>query len=101
MIDIQSQWVVYSLGVIASLIVSRQGSGRWIPANKFSFHTSAIFPSPVLTVGTIAGLSEFLSFQEPIFRYLLPIIIGTVIGAVITMYSRIMMSPKGIKNEVG
>lgn len=100
MIDIQTQWVVYVLGVIASLLVSRQMSGDWVPADKFSFHASAIFPSPVLTAGTLAGLSKLMSFQEPLPRYLLPIIIGTVIGAVVTRYLRVM-DPKGTKGRLG
>lgn len=89
--------VIYGLGIIVSILVSRGVTGDWIPENKFSFQASAIFPSPVLTAGTLAGLLEFLSFQKPLFAYLIPIVIGSVIGVVTGRYLNVINPRSGAR----
>lgn len=82
--------LVYGLGIIVSILASKGVGGDWIPENKFSFQPSAIFPSPVLTVGTIAALSQFVNFPATFFGYSVPVALGLLIGVVVTKYLAVM-----------
>lgn len=85
--------LIYGLGIVTSILASKGAGGDWIPENKFSFRPSAIFPTPVLTAGTIAGLSMLISFPSSIFGYLIPIILGLFVGGVVTRYLPVMNPP--------
>jgi len=81
-----SKITVYIIGILASIVASKMMGVDWLPSDKFSFEPSAVFPSPVITAGIIAGVSTFFTFDHIFTFYIGSAVGGTVVGVLFTRY---------------